>query len=291
VNAAGVETVNVTEQNEYNWLRLSYDGNNILAHASADGLVWQFVGQLGAAAVLGGPPDRVGIENRSGAAHAGDCGVLVTYYDDPDFPAASRIQQGVVALGVSGLQDVDMETAAPEDGQAIVWNETEGKWVPGDASGVSSLSALTDVDVTTIPPSVGQTIVWDDVQQKWVPGESGGGIGGIATEFDISLFIPGVPEADEVVSLNLAARDFMLPADLESSFAYAETAPTGEVVFVIKKGETVIGTLTFALGSHDGVFAFVNDVEFAAGERLTLTSPVGLQGLADLSITYAGSRI
>lgn len=291
VSAAGAETITLSRAQEFNWLRLSYDGNTIYAHVSTDGLIWQLFGTLGAAAVLGGPPDRVGIENRSAAAHAGEVGTLVTYYDDPDFPAASRIQQGVVALGVSGLADVDIETVAPDDGQALVWNEEEGKWVPGDASGVTTLAALTDVDTATAPPTVGQALIWDDVQQKWVPGDGSGGVGGIATEFDISMFIPGVPEADELVAIYIAARDFMLPAGLEGSFAYADIPPSGEVIFTLLKNGAAIGTLTFPFGEYEGVFAFDEDVAFDAGQRLTIHSPVGLQGLTDLSITFAGSRL
>lgn len=291
VNAAGVETVTITEPNPYNWLRLSYDGNNIQAYVSGDGLVWQLFGQLSAATVLGGPPDRVGIENRSAAAHSGDCGVLVTYYDDPDYPAASRIQQGVVALGLAGLSDVDAETVAPTEGQALVWNTEEELWVPGNVSGVNQIRDLIDVDTSTAPPIVGQALIWDDVQNKWVPGDGSGGIGGIATEFDISLFVPGAPEADEIVAAYLASRDFRLSAGLEGSFAHADTAPLGSVSFTIRRNGVAIGTLAFGFGDNSGVLTLATDVDFLAGDRLTITSPVGLQGLTDLSITFAGSRL
>lgn len=291
VNAAGAETATLTKAQEFNWLRLAYDGNNIQAFVSTDGLIWQAFGSLAAATVLGGPPDRIGIDNRSAAAHSGDVGVLVTYYDDPDFPAASRIQQGVVSLGIAGLQDVDVETVPPTDHQALVWNDEEGKWVPGDASGVTVLSGLTDVDVLTDPPVLGQALIWDDVQSKWVPGDGSGGIGGIATEFDVSMFIPGVPEADELVAIYIAARDFVLFEDLDGSFAYADLAPDGQVVFTLQHNGTSIGTLTFEFGENEGTFAFPADVTFSAGDRLTIQSPVGLQGLTDLSITFAGSRL
>lgn len=290
VNSSGTESVSVSEPNTFNWLRLTYDGNNIMAFVSSDGLIWQLFGTLAAAAILGGPPDRIGIENRSNAAHDGSPGVLVTYYDDPDFPASVRTSNGVVNLGLSGLNGVDITTVPPTDGQALVWDSVAGEWVPGDASGVSALSALTDVDVTTVPPIEGDVLTWDVVQSKWVAGAGGGGTGGIATEFDISLFVPGVPEADETVVLYIAARDFMLPVDLEGSFAYAATAPIGEVIFTIRKNGTAIGTMTFAFGANTATFSFAADVDFVAGDRLSITSPVALQDLADLSVTFAGSR-
>lgn len=290
VNSSGTETIAVTEPNTYNWLRLAYDGNNILAFVSGDGLIWQLFGTLAAAAVLGGPPDRIGIENRSNAAHDGSPGVLVTYYDDPDFPAASRIQQGVVSLGIAGLDGVDIATVPPTDGQALVWDAENELWVPGDASGVSALSALTDVDVTTVPPIEGDALIWDSVQLKWVPGEAGGGVGGIATEFDISFFVPGVPAENNTVITYIAVRDFFLPEDLEGSFAYAGTAPEGVVVFTIQKNGTAIGSITFDFAATSATFTFASDVSFTAGDRLSILSPVGLQNLADLSITFAGSR-
>ena len=38
-----------------------------------------------------------------------------------------------VASTVGSLVDVDLTTVPVEDGQTIVWNEVEGKWLPGDA--------------------------------------------------------------------------------------------------------------------------------------------------------------
>lgn len=290
VNTSGTESIAVTEPNAYNWLRLSYDGNNVLAFVSGDGLVWQLFGTLAAAALLGGPPDRIGIENRSAAAHDGSPGVLVTYYDDPDFPASARISQGVVSLGIAGLDGVDIVTVPPTDGQALVWDEEGGQWVPGDASGVSALSALTDVDVTTVPPVEGDALIWDNVQLKWVPGEAGGGAGGIATEFDISFFVPGVPVESSTIITYIAVREFFLPEDLEGSFAYAGTAPDGTVDFQIQKNGVTIGTISFAFGATSATFTFAAEVAFEAGDRLSILSPAGLQSLADLSITFAGSR-
>ena len=40
-----------------------------------------------------------------------------------------------VQLGVDNLSDVDTSTVAPTDGQALVWDNTAGKWEPGTVSG------------------------------------------------------------------------------------------------------------------------------------------------------------
>ncbi|MCO5157886.1 MAG: DUF2793 domain-containing protein [Aquamicrobium sp.] len=363
VSAAGAETILLTEPNQYNWLRLGFDGNHIRAWVSSDGLVWQVFGNpVDPSTTLQGVPDRVGITNRSNATHDGTCGTLLTYWEDPDFPAGSRIQQGTVSLGLGALQDVDMETAPPVDGQTIVWNEMEAKWVPGEAGGViEQLGDIEDVDLDTQAPADGEALVWDEAGQKWVPGSAaaetlgdigdvdltdledgqsivwseaeskwlpgagapetlgeigdvdlaaapvdgnslvfdgtlgrwvaGAGFGNVATEFDISLFIPGTPDAESVIARYITAREYTLAADLEDSFAYAETAADGEVIISIQKNGTMIGSVTFAFATNDGVFAFDDPVGFAPGDRLTLVSPLSLQNLADISITFAGSRI
>ena len=108
------------------------------------------------------------------------------------------------------LADVDISTAAPTDGQALVWDNAGGKFVPGEAglvdsvngqTGVVSLDAadvgaataaqgatadtaiqptdsidaLSDVDTSTTPPTDGQALVWDNANGKWEPGAVSGG--------------------------------------------------------------------------------------------------------------------
>jgi hypothetical protein len=41
-------------------------------------------------------------------------------------------------LGIDDLSDVDTTTAAPTDGQALVWDSTAGQWEPGTVSGGGS---------------------------------------------------------------------------------------------------------------------------------------------------------
>lgn len=287
VNAAGTETIAQSASTEYLWLRLAYDGNIIRGYISNDGLIWNSYGSLTAATVLGGPPDRIGIECRTNTAHAGDVGVLVTYYEDPDFPAAVRTTQGVVTLGLNGLSDVDLESTPPTPGQTIVWNNVSEQWEPGDATGVGYLADLLDVDFTT-PPEDGQTIVWDDDDGKWVPGVATGGGGG-PSDVDLSWFIPGVPDGDEIIARHLVTRSLILDAGLIDSLAIADTASTGTVLLSIKKNGVQFATLEFN-SSDTGVFTMVDPVTFVPGDILDITSPVSLQGLADVAITIAGRR-
>lgn len=366
VSAAGAETVLLTEPNLYNWVRLGFDGNYVRAWVSPDGLVWQNFGNpVDPSATLQGVPDRVGVTNRSNATHDGAAGVLITYWEDPDFPAAPRIQQGVVALGLGSLSDIDLETVPPADGQTIVWSEDDLKWIPGEAGGtVDGLDDIGDVDLTSNPPEDGQALVWDEAAGRWVPGQAspetlgdirdvdlagiedgqaltwdeasskwvpgaaaetlgdigdvdlteapvdgnslvwngtsgrwvaGAGFGNVATEFDISIFIAGTPDAESVIARYITAREYTLAADLDESFAYAETAPDSNVTLTIRKSSggvsTDVGTIEFLFGGNAGSFTFSEAVSFLPGDNLSILSPVALQNLADISITFAGSRI
>lgn len=49
-------------------------------------------------------------------------------------------------LALGDLSDVDLATSAPVDGNALVWNNTPGKWVPGDVSASvnAAIAALID---------------------------------------------------------------------------------------------------------------------------------------------------
>lgn len=199
VSGAGAETILTSEPNtEYNWLRMAFDGNFIRAWVSTDGILWQNFGSPhDPSASLGGTPNRIGITNRTNETTDGNCGGLFTYWDDPDYPAAARTQMGIVALNMGGLQDVDLETTPPADGETLIWDNDEEKWVPGTAGasypdfvgnagkalivnatedGVEwgpaapeTLGDIGDVDLST-PPEDGQVLVWDDGTSTWVPG-------------------------------------------------------------------------------------------------------------------------
>ena len=118
---------------------------------------------------------------------------------------------------IDELIDVDISTAAPTDGQALIWDAANSKFVPGTVSipnisavGYSnnyndldflpnlsavatsgefsdllnapvvpaSIDDLTDVDTTTSAPADGQALVWSSTTSKWRPYTIAGGTGG-----------------------------------------------------------------------------------------------------------------
>ena len=79
----------------------------------------------------------------------------------------------LTALG--NLQDVDLATLPPLNGDALIYNAAAGVWMPGEVSDVDissiSINALRDVDTSTNAPGAGQALVWSVSGQEWVPGD------------------------------------------------------------------------------------------------------------------------
>ena len=298
VNASGTETVLITEPNHYQWMRLIFDGNNVLALVSYDGLIWHQFGTVSAATALGGAPNKVALDNRVQQATSGEVGMLVTYWEDPDFPAQSRIRQGVVNVNLGGLTDVDLGEEELEDGQALVWDADRQVWTAGNpvggggpggpGGGAESLDDLTDVDTSTSPPQHGQALVWDEIAGVWKPGAQVGGQGPV--EVDLSVFIVGEPEVDEIVARFVAVRSLTLQAGFYGSRAHAQSAPTSTVTFQVKKNDLIVGTIEFAADESEGTFAAPSAVELEPGDRLDIVAPNNVFGIADIGITFAGSR-
>ena len=88
------------------------------------------------------------------------------------------------ATSIDALSDVDTTTAAPTDGQALVWDNAASQWEPGTVGAdlsTSSIDALSDVDTTTVAPTDGQALVWDNANSKWEPGTVSGGGGAVTS--------------------------------------------------------------------------------------------------------------
>lgn len=232
------------------------------------------------------------------------------------------------ATTLAGLADVDLTTVPPEDGEALVWDETEGKWVPGPAS-PETLGDIGDVDLST-PPEDGETLIWDEGSSTWIPGAGGGGGGSVAelgdigdvdlttppadgetlvwddgtdtwvpgsgfgggTIFAVSFSTTGTPEASELLAKFLSPGAFFLPVGLTGSMAHAGTAPgTGSVAFDIKKNGSSIGTMSVALGATTATFTFASAVSFVAGDRLEIFAPSLVHGIEDVAVTFLGELL
>ena len=86
------------------------------------------------------------------------------------------------SISIDALSDVDTTTAAPTDGQALVWNASGSTWQPGTVSGGGGGSSYADSDVDThlnvSSASSGQILSWNGTDYAWVADQTGGGGGG-----------------------------------------------------------------------------------------------------------------
>lgn len=93
-----------------------------------------------------------------------------------DYAVIGHVTGGSGALALDDLTDVD--AAAPGDGDALVWDDGAGAWVPGPA-GASALDDLSDVDAPA--PTEGQFLKWDDASGTWVAADP-------ASDTDVQVF-------------------------------------------------------------------------------------------------------
>lgn len=115
---------------------------------------------------------------------------------------------------------------------------------------------------------------------------------------DPAFMFAGVGSSENKRASFVATRPFSIPINCVGSQAYAATpvGPTdsnsaGEtIVFNIQKNGGNIGTITFEAGNSVGTFAMVALANFAAGDRLSVLAPAALDTLAEVSITFMGSR-
>lgn len=119
------------------------------------------------------------------------------------------------------------------------------------------------------------------------PSGSGG------SEYDLSLYVQGVPDNSEYVFEHVCATPFSLPASLTGSQAYARTTSSSNMAWGIYKNLSLVGTVTFATGSATGTFSFASLQSFAAGDRLTIISNSASESntLANVSITLKGTKV
>lgn len=114
--------------------------------------------------------------------------------------------------------------------------------------------------------------------------------------YDFGLFIPGEPGSGfltgERIFSHIAVADVFIAEDAPGSRALLATAPSdGDLVFVINKNETQVGTLTFPDGDDVGVFEIVDGVQLVDGDRFSLIRPNTLDTAArELTVTFAARR-
>lgn len=121
----------------------------------------------------------------------------------------------------------------------------------------------------------------------------GGGGAGVGSPIDFGFYIGGGATDEDRTWTFVVVRAFELPAGLTDSQGYAAVPQTSgsDVDITIEKNGSGVGTITFPDSTATATFTMASATTFAAGDRLTLHTPVSLDSLAGISITLAGSRL
>ena len=117
---------------------------------------------------------------------------------------------------INDLGDVDIVTNAPTNGQSLIWDNANSKFVPGDVAGgggVSSIDDLSDVDITSVAPTDGQSLIWDNANSKFVPGDVAAGGASITT----SETAPATPAAGDMWFNSATLALYLYYADGDST--------------------------------------------------------------------------
>ena len=104
-------------------------------------------------------------------------------------------------------------------------------------------------------------------------------------------YLGDVLNSNALLMQGIVARYMVLPLGAPGSELYTDTAPAAEAVFVIKRNDAQIGTITVAAGQHTGVFSVAADIAFYNSDLLQLYGPNPADGsLQDVSWNLILSR-
>ena len=124
---------------------------------------------------------------------------------------------------IDDLSDVDTSTAAPTNGQALVWDNTAGKWEPGTiSSGTSYANSDVDTHLNTGTASANEVLSWTGSDYDWVAQASGGG----GASVSVSDSAPSSPSAGDLWWDSSQAMMFIYYAD-GSSNQWVKANPSG----------------------------------------------------------------
>ena len=202
---------------------------------------------------------------------------------------------------INDLTDVDTATAAPTAGQALVWDNANSEWIPGDVAadlGSTGIDALQDVDTTTTPPTNDQVLAWNGT--NWVPAnQSGGGGGGSSaarlTETQtaasgIATFV-GIGHSGTLVEVTSSLDAWIVLYDsaasrtADNSRAYNTDPVSGSGVlaeFYIASGTTVLAT--------PGTTYFNNDTSVTEAVYAAVRDQAGADVSSQVTIVAYGNQ-
>lgn len=81
---------------------------------------------------------------------------------------------------------LDTQVSSLADNQILRYDSASSKWINEDLTLAQSIGDLTDVDTTTVAPADGQALVWNNTNSEWEPGDVGiDGVSSTAADPDV----------------------------------------------------------------------------------------------------------
>lgn len=184
--------------------------------------------------------------------------------------------------GVAGNPTLSLADVADAGGGALLKTtfDTKGRQT---GSSPAELGDLSDVDLVTVPPADGNALVWDDAAGKWVPGASAGGVQSVVagTGIDVDDTDPANPivALDSATQASLALADSAVQSVVGgANVSVDSTDPQNPVVNVTMTPptETIQASENLAAGD----FVRVHNSGGARVRRADYTAAAG-DGVAD----------
>jgi hypothetical protein len=121
---------------------------------------------------------------------------------------ASLTGTPTIPTSIDNLSDVDISTAAPADGQTLVWDNANSKFIPGAASS-SYNDAAVDTHLNQSNPTSGYVLSWNGSDYAWVAQSGGGG----AATLQVSDAAPSSATANDLWLNSTNMKLFVYYAD------------------------------------------------------------------------------
>lgn len=138
-------------------------------------------------------------------------------------------------------------------------------------------------DLAIAAPADKQLLQYDAATGKWKNVT-------VAKLYQPHSYLPGKPEADDVLLSVKAGVNASFPEHFAGSYATADVAATAQTVCIVKKDAAQVGTVTFAAGATVGTFVAAGGVTLPLGTRLTIVAPTTPDAtLAGVGFTLAGT--
>ena len=192
-----------------------------------------------------------------------------------DNSASEWVAAAVAGGSVTSLSSIqDVSTTAPTDNQVLSWDAADSIWAPRDLDSLADLQ-----DVASTVPIDGQALIWNNANNVWGPGNVQLTLGQIT---DVSLAGDSTDPLDgEVLTYDgVAGRwEARIPSlsaisDIDN---VAPNAPTNGQALIWNSGNNVWGPgdVSLSLGELNDVFVAGDSTDPLDGEVLTYDGVAG----------------